>query len=407
MALRSGHGRLLGRVRIPEALRDDYAAFVLKRQERTTLPALMVGTAIMVGLFALDCWIVPDVLGMAAAIRFGIGLPIAAAFYIYLYSGGRPLWMHYAIGGSTALLFGTLACVLVVNSYAPLAPMYLTANNVTVMFVVIILGFPPPFAAAMALAIIVVQAGVLSMSHAASVTLLVLMTGISLAIAAAGLYGNLCMDRDRRLQFLSKHRDRQQLRALASQNVLLERLSALDPLTSLSNRRGFDAVMASAIADARAEPATTAVALAMVDIDHFKLFNDARGHVAGDAALRAVAEALSGAVGEHDLVARYGGEEFAVVMPVTEPLLLEMVAARLRAAVDRLYLDHPSSPTARNITVSIGIAYADRTSLPGLTPQVLTEAADVALYSAKNAGRNRFVIRACGTDLEPLAVNAR
>ncbi|TPW26541.1 GGDEF domain-containing protein [Pararhizobium mangrovi] len=403
--LRSSFGQLVGRVPIPEALREEYADYVLKRQERITLPAVIVGTAIMVGLFGLDISILPDILGMAADVRFGVVLPVALALGIYLYRDTRPIWVHYAIGGGTALLYGTLACILVVSSYAPLAPMYLTANNVTVMFVVLILEYPPALAATMAVALIVIQAAILSMSHAASATLLFMMTGISVSIAAAGLYGNIRMDRDRRLQFLSKQRDRQHLRALASQNALLERLSALDPLTGLSNRRGLDAVMTSAIADAQANPRTAVVAVAMVDIDHFKLFNDSQGHVAGDEALCEVAEALAGAVAGSDLVARYGGEEFAIVMPEAEPLALEMAGARLRAAVNKMNLVHPSSSTARTVTVSIGIAYADRTLLPSMTPQILTEAADSALYEAKSGGRDRVVVRACKIEPEPFKIS--
>ena len=127
------------------------------------------------------------------------------------------------------------------------------------------------------------------------------------------------------------------------------------------------------------------------------------GHPAGDDALRAVSLALASATSDDELVARYGGEEFGVVMPQTNPLALKMVGARLRTSVEKLQIEHPASPTGKTVSVSIGIAYADRTVIDQLTPVELIEAADRALYRAKAEGRNRAVIAAwvCPSDPEP------
>lgn len=128
----------------------------------------------------------------------------------------------------------------------------------------------------------------------------------------------------------------------------------------------------------------------MVDVDRFKAYNDAFGHVKGDACLIAVANALTGAVRRPaDIVARYGGEEFAIVLPNTGARGARMVADEVREAVLRLDLAMPDSPTGR-VSVSVGCATVSADDLS--TPDALIEAADAALYRAKDAGRNRVVV---------------
>lgn len=382
------------RTYIPDRLREEYASFLLRRQERITIPAMIVGTAIMVGLLAIDFAIIPDVFWLGLSARLLIALPAAMVAYAYLRVGSRSLRAHYVVGSSLALLYGTLACVILVSSASPWAPMYLTSNNVTIMFVILILGFPPRLAVSMAAILIAIQAAILGLSDGASMELLLLTTGISLSIALPSIYGNLRIDNDQRQQFLAKRRDREQLRTLTAQNALLERLSVLDPLTGLSNRRGFNAMLKAAIEEAQADPTIPAIALAMIDVDHFKLYNDAYGHPAGDEALQQVGLALSSITADTETVARFGGEEFVVVLPLVEPLALELTGARLRTSVERAGILHPSSPTARTVTVSIGIAYAQRDDLDRLSSKDLIQTADQALYRAKAGGRNRVMITA-------------
>jgi diguanylate cyclase (GGDEF)-like protein len=138
-------------------------------------------------------------------------------------------------------------------------------------------------------------------------------------------------------------------------------------------------------AQLRGEP----VALAMIDADHFKLFNDHYGHVAGDSCLRAIAEVLAGAVRtDLDLAARYGGEEFALLLPGMELPEARKVVMDLRQAIEDRQMGHAKSPSG-HVTVSIGVA-ALRPVL-GEKAQVLVEAADGALYDAKRQGRNTVV----------------
>ena len=388
---------------IPIEFQSEFEAFQHQKFDKITAPVIKLGTSILVALLAIDYFIIPDVLAFSVVMRCAVAIPIAACALAWLRQPGHSVMRHHIVSASVPILFGLLACWIVSSSSAPLAPMYMTANNITIMFAILMLALPTAVATAVAFTLILGQGLLVATSWFSSPSVIFLMTGSSVAVALPSLYANARMRRDLERQFLAKQRDAEQLRKLAAQNVLLERLSALDPLTCLSNRRGFDEVLRTAIADARTDRSVKAVALAMIDIDHFKLFNDALGHPAGDAAIRSVALALSEATGDNELVARYGGEEFAVVMPQTNPLALEIVGARLRTSVEKLRIPHPASPTGKTLSVSIGIAYADREVITQLTPAELIEAADRALYKAKSDGRNRAVIAAwiCPLDPEP------
>ncbi len=172
---------------------------------------------------------------------------------------------------------------------------------------------------------------------------------------------------------------------LKSQADRLANLSAMDDLTGLPNRRRFNQRLEEEWGrGARADDPLTVV---MMDVDHFKQFNDNYGHGAGDDCLRRVAQALDGVVHRTaDLVARYGGEEFAAILPATGIEDGMQVGERFRQAVESLCLEHGHSPTGRHITISVGVA----TQVPeaGGESGTLLEAADRKLYAAKNKGRN-------------------
>lgn len=171
-------------------------------------------------------------------------------------------------------------------------------------------------------------------------------------------------------------------RELEAAKQELEMLSLTDPLTQVANRRRFEQALASEWATAVASRRSLAVV--MLDIDHFKHYNDAYGHPAGDHCIRQVADAIIRAVRQQDVVARYGGEEFAVILSGATASLARRVAERIRTTVRDLGLDHP---TAGSVAVSLGVAACIPDS--GGAPQGLVDAADVALYRAKRLGRNR------------------
>ncbi len=169
-------------------------------------------------------------------------------------------------------------------------------------------------------------------------------------------------------------------------NERLTHLSTTDGLTEVGNRRLFDQTLS--IEWARAARRNEAVALLMIDIDHFKEYNDHYGHPAGDACLRRVAALIAASVKRGgELVARYGGEEFAVLLPATDLPGALVVAQRCLQAIADAQIEHAASATSRWLSLSIGVA--SEFSGATLKPAVLVEAADAALYRAKHAGRNR------------------
>lgn len=158
-----------------------------------------------------------------------------------------------------------------------------------------------------------------------------------------------------------------------------------DPLTHLYNRRYFDIALQREIA--RCERESKPLTLILMDLDHFKKFNDHYGHAAGDACLKAVACTIqASAKRASDLAARYGGEEFLLLLPDTDEVDAVRMAEELRRAVEALAIAHQQSALGR-VTLSLGIAVSQ--AARRLTAEQLIRNADVALYAAKEAGRNR------------------
>jgi diguanylate cyclase (GGDEF)-like protein len=169
----------------------------------------------------------------------------------------------------------------------------------------------------------------------------------------------------------------------------LERLSMVDSLTDMPNRRFFDDYFARAWGYAQRE--SKMVSIVMMDIDHFKQYNDYYGHGAGDECLRRVARAILSQVSRPaDLVARYGGEEFIAVLPGTSSAGALTASRKFKAAVEAISIPHEKSGTAPVVTISVGSATYGENYKPEES-DLLLKAADAALYQAKEGGRNRIM----------------
>lgn len=176
---------------------------------------------------------------------------------------------------------------------------------------------------------------------------------------------------------------------LLDTNLVLQRLMNSDGLTGLSNRRHFDEYLE--LEWRRSIREQTQLSLLMIDVDYFKAYNDAFGHLEGDEALRQVAKAIrANSSRPSDLPARYGGEEFALVLPNTSPGGARLLAEKLRQSIASMNIPHVAPSQGSSLTVSIGLA----TVVPqvGSHSRQLIQSADQGLYAAKHNGRNQVAV---------------
>jgi len=203
---------------------------------------------------------------------------------------------------------------------------------------------------------------------------------ILLTVAVAALYANYIIESGSRLNFLLRLQAQLQLDATEIE-------ANRDPLTGLANRRHYDEHVASIWANAATAPRP--VAAVMVDIDHFKTYNDHYGHTAGDLCLQRIAGLLASELrNEDDLAVRFGGEEFLLLLPDCNLAGAMRVAERVRHAILSLTIPHEAQGRSAIVTASFGVQ-AGTTATH--SPQALTKAADAALYAAKREGRNQVL----------------
>jgi len=207
-------------------------------------------------------------------------------------------------------------------------------------------------------------------------------------IARIRYHSQACLSRRQRdAAYRALHESQRQLMAA---NMELTRLSNMDVLTGLNNRRRFDEYAATEWRRARREQTRLAVLLA--DVDHFKRYNDEYGHLAGDDALKRVGEAIRGScMRPADLPARYGGDEFVILLPGVSAETARLVGERVRIAVEVLKIEHSAASTGHNLTLSIGGALTIPTQEDGLLD--LVRSADKCMYEAKANGKNKLIMR--------------
>jgi len=180
---------------------------------------------------------------------------------------------------------------------------------------------------------------------------------------------------------------------LAAQNKMLETMAMIDGLTNIPNRRAMDDAYRTLCGHSLRFQHPFSVL--MIDIDHFKGYNDTLGHDRGDLVLQQVAQILGESIRTSDSIYRYGGEEFVCLLPETQGDGAELVGERLREMVITANIAHPKNPPQDRISISIGVASFDPQS--PMTGAEVMKAADNALYEAKAGGRNRVVRAAAAT----------
>lgn len=304
---------------------------------------------------------------------------VAVLFAIAAVARARPLRPSEAPAGA-------LTCVVVIVMWAwliPQAPL-LAIGSLLASTMYLALMAPRPHAE--------IGLGTLTVAYLVSQLTLAAGSASSLeraAIAAMVLgLGSLLLS----LRITTERKATEHTAALTAANARLDQLHRTDPLTGLANRRELDARLADAWAAAAATG--EAVGVLMIDIDHFKPYNDLYGHLTGDHCLRKVAEAVAAGSGG-GLAARYGGEEFTIVLPGADLDAGRQAAELVRSNVARLEEPHGGAPGGF-VTVSVGVASARPGS--GGSVEALVRHADRSLYHAKRDGRNRIGAAVTVTD---------
>jgi diguanylate cyclase (GGDEF)-like protein len=367
--------RGVGRLRFQELLEAEYAAVHLRRA-RARVRIWMSLTVVLSVLFTGEQLLRTGAWNMLSAAHYGALVPCTIALGWLAWSREYER-LYLRIAPALVTIFGALlgafvALALTIGRDEQLAAF--TVNVVAAFFFTGLLFRQALFTAAVMLVsfAITAVAAHLAVSMLAKSMVIMILTTIIVAV----IYRE--MEQAYRKSFL--------------EDALIIDLVARDGLTGVMNRRAFDEhllrVWQHALRDQRA------IAVLMIDIDHFKQYNDTYGHQAGDTALRTVAKTLQG-FGRRplDFVARYGGEEFAVILYDLAPAHVQDVAERLREVVQNLKIPAPRERPdgGQDVTVSVGVGLVAPSI--GRTPQGAVQLADEALYEAKQAGRNCVVVK--------------
>ncbi|RZL10625.1 MAG: GGDEF domain-containing protein [Rubrivivax sp.] len=377
------------RLQFPQTLETRYQAD--KASERLGLLRRgALWTLLLFNALLLPDWLmVPDQFEAALRLRVMVYSPLilVGLFFIKDVSGPVREWSMLPL----SLVAAGITVMLSLSSTDVLAPAYLICLAPILMFNGSILRTRFWIALLIDMLVLAMFLGALAALPDPPMAIMIPLGLAILSTVVFTLFGLYWLEHEERVNWVMQQREALLEAQLAQANGHLHRLARFDMLTDVSNRRHFDEFIEHVWSRARHDG--TEVALMMIDVDHFKAYNDHHGHPAGDACLRDVAGALARHLRRPgDLVARVGGEEFAVVLPHANVMQAQATAERLRAGVALLALPHPASPEAeRRVTVSVGVACL-AAGEPGASLARLMATADAALYEAKARGRNQVEV---------------
>lgn len=372
-------------LRFPAALEARFEADTGAKRSRF----LLISGVITFGIFDLflfrDRLLLSDIFEIALIYRLGIITPLAIVSFVVLWHNPRP-WIRESMEAALTVLIAAGLLFLVLTSKSPFAVHAHYSMLLILVFPAIIQRVR--FWYVLSVAIVVITMYAIAIPHIEGMpgavvfgAVLTLTTTTMLSLIA-----NWMLEHDDRRAYLVALREKLRSQTLVVANQALSTISMLDPLTGIANRRRLEQFVATltGAADAGLKPAV----FMMLDIDHFKRFNDHYGHQAGDACLKMVADTI-----EHnlrtgsDLAVRLGGEEFLAVLPDSTLFDGVQVAERIRADIEHRAMEHVNSPTAPVVTVSIGVAVIRPDARMDFAEAIMS--ADEALYVAKQRGRNQ------------------
>jgi diguanylate cyclase (GGDEF)-like protein len=368
-ALAQGYGRL----RFPEPLESEFRSDYRRSALRWIRMCVYVAVGTTLGFAIIDHHVIHAHNMIPDVVRFGLQFPVLAIALLATNSRFYSRWYETTvqIGAS---LFGIGTVLLA--SYAQPEHTALVGSRILLVaffsFFMLGMRLVQALRSNFVILIALVIAGVTGVMRPEAATYLSFALVCAIIIGTAGAYA---LEHANRTSFLERK--------------LLVEIAELDGLTRLLNRQTFESRVRDTWRRAIAEQ--RAVTVFMVDVDHFKLYNDHYGHQAGDECLRNVASAVRAAVGTRsgDLVARYGGEEIIAVVFDRSPAESQEIAQRIVTEVASLEIPHESSHACMRVSVSVGAA----TQIPTIASSydAIVRLADSALYTAKHQGRNRSI----------------
>lgn len=372
-------------LRFPSAVERHFQA----DQAPERLGQLQMGALLSIllsgGMLAADWMMVPDRFSQAIILRLLIYAPVVGLSAALLHRMRAAWWEWVALIKS--LLATVITIYLCLRSADILAQLYLVSLSVILLFNCGVERIRFWSAVVIDLVIMILfMAAVLNIQNP-YIPVLIGMALIMVSTVLSNLYCSYWQEYEERTNWLMQQHEHLLLERLASGNRRLEQLARFDPLTEIANRRHFNEFLEQVWSRARKDGQD--VALLMMDIDHFKRYNDHYGHPAGDACLKEVAATISSRLRRPgDLVARFGGEEFIAVLSQTSLPEALIAAERARESVLRLRRPHEASLVLPWVTLSIGVACL-RADAPQANIAQLMAQADEALYKAKSRGRNQ------------------
>ncbi|MDQ8037510.1 MAG: diguanylate cyclase [Pedobacter sp.] len=375
------------RLQFPQALEAEFQADYALRYHRHMILSGLLGVLAILGPGAVDYFWMPEVADQLWAIRAWTTGPI-----LLLLMFSRTSIATRFMQPIIAVCAPVFVAGLVALSLTALEPVnhYYSANITMVMLVVFVLSRLQFMWGILSAAImfIVMNTG-FGVIGQQSQQMMIIHNAVFFISAVFSLLGCFLFERSLRQNYLQSRMLSFEKMGLEESNLRLQYLTAIDGLTQIANRRSLD--MSLSTEWQRALRKREPLGLVMIDVDHFKLFNDTYGHQAGDECLRGVASALKDfARRPGDLAARYGGEEFVLVLTNATAQQARVVAERVRDKIVELAIPHQRSSHG-NVTASFGVASITPSNRHN-GPEALLLAADQALYRAKESGRNRVSV---------------
>lgn len=364
-------------LRFPPWLEELFERDTGQQRCRDLIVRAFIGVVIY-DLFAVaDWWAAPQLFWTAFWMRLVFFTPVSLSLIATLYVHPRPLLRESVICIGGVIAGGTIVYLMAVSGKAPQATLH-ESMTLVVLFLTVVQRIRFSYLAPTCFAFLALHVFAVAHFYDYSVGQQVAINMVFGATVIFALVAAHTMERDLRLHYLLSLRER-------ARNLELDRMSRHDALTGLGNRRALEDTLAAC---EQADGGADLLSIVLLDIDHFKSFNDTAGHQAGDLCLKRVAGVLQATLrGQADHAFRFGGEELVVVLPKTVLPKALGIAERIRQAIEGAAIPHPGLPAGGLVTASFGVAC----SQPGLDMRAVDVIADadLALYAAKRNGRNQ------------------